>query len=387
MLKSFKTEINPTEEQKKIINKTIGVCRFVYNFYLDYNKQLYQSNKKFMTGKDFSVWLNNKYLPNHSDKQWIKEVSSKSVKQSIENGYKAFQKFFKKQSQYPKFKKKNKSDVKMYFVKTDTKSVIQCERHRIKIPTLGWVKLKEKGYIPTVKQKLYIRSGTVSYKADKYYISVIVDIPQQNKCFANYNQGIGIDVGLKDFAICSNGKIYKNINKSNNIKRIEKNLKRQQKKLSKKYLKYKKGECIQNIYKQKLKVQKLYQRLNNIRTDYIGKIVSEVVKQKPSFVTLEDLNIKSMMKNRYLSKAIQEQKFYDFRVKLQNKCHEYGIELKIANRFYPSSKKCNCCGNIKKELKLSDRIYICKICGVIEDRDLNAAFNLRDVKIGEYKSI
>ena len=171
-----------------------------------------------MSGKSFSVWLNNKYLPDNPDKLWIKEVSSKSVKKSIEDGYTAFTKFFKHQSSFPKFKKKDKSDVKMYFVKTDAKSTIWCERHRIKIPTLGWMKLKEKGYIPTTKDGYVIKSGTVSKKADRYYVSVLVEISDTN-IVNNNNDGIGIDLGLKDFAIISNGNIYKNINKSRKVKK------------------------------------------------------------------------------------------------------------------------------------------------------------------------
>ena len=218
LLKSFKTEINPSKEQIIKINKTIGACRYIYNFYLAHNKELYDKGDKFMSGKSFSVWLNNKYLPDNPDKLWIKEVSSKSVKKSIEDGYTAFTKFFKHQSSFPKFKKKDKSDVKMYFVKTDAKSTIWCERHRIKIPTLGWMKLKEKGYIPTTKDGYVIKSGTVSKKADRYYVSVLVEISDTN-IVNNNNDGIGIDLGLKDFAIISNGKIYKNINKSRKVKK------------------------------------------------------------------------------------------------------------------------------------------------------------------------
>ena len=174
MLKSYKTEITPSPEQIQKINQTIGTCRYIYNFYLAHNREVYEKEKKFVSGIDFSKWLNNVYLKENPDKAWIKDVSSKSVKQSIMNAEKAFKRFFKHQSGFPKFKKKNKSDVKMYFVKTDAKVVIACERHRIKIPTLGWVKLKEKGYIPTTKQGYVIKSGTVSCKAGRYYASVLV---------------------------------------------------------------------------------------------------------------------------------------------------------------------------------------------------------------------
>ena len=379
MLKSFKTEINPTEEQKARIRKTIGTCRYVYNFYLGHNKALHDNGEKFMTGKSFSLWLNNEYIPDNPDKTWIREVYSKAVKKSIEDGCAAFTRFFKHQSDFPKFKKKGKSDVKMYFVRNNPKDC-QCERHRLKIPTLGWVRIKEKGYIPTTKDGYMIRSGTVSVKAGRFYVSVLVEIPDVN-INNNLNEGIGIDLGLKDFAIISSGKTYRNINKSAGLKKLEKQLIREQRSLSRKYENLKKGESTQraNIQKQKLKVQKLHHKMDNIRTDYINKTIAEIVKTKPSYITIEDLNVKGMMKNRCLSKAVASQKFYEFRKRLKGKCDEKGIELRVADRFYPSSKTCHHCGSIRKNLKLSDRIYRCE-CGYVADRDLNAALNLKDAK-------
>ena len=379
MLKSFKTEINPTEEQKARIRRTIGTCRYVYNFYLGHNKALHDNGEKFMTGKSFSLWLNNEYIPDNPDKTWIREVYSKAVKKSIEDGCAAFTRFFKHQSDFPKFKKKGKSDVKMYFVRNNPKDC-QCERHRLKIPTLGWVRIKEKGYIPTTKDGYMIRSGTVSVKAGRFYVSVLVEIPDVN-INNNLNDGIGIDLGLKDFAIISSGKTYRNINKSAGLKKLEKQLIREQRSLSRKYENLKKGESTQraNIQKQKLKVQKLHHKMDNIRTDYINKTIAEIVKTKPSYITIEDLNVKGMMKNRCLSKAVASQKFYEFRKRLKAKCDEKGIELRVADRFYPSSKTCHHCGSIRKNLKLSDRIYRCE-CGYVADRDLNAALNLKDAK-------
>ena len=379
MLKSFKTEINPTEEQKARIRRTIGTCRYVYNFYLGHNKALHDNGKKFMTGKSFSLWLNNEYIPDNPDKTWIREVYSKAVKKSIEDGCTAFTRFFKHQSDFPKFKKKGKSDVKMYFVRNNPKDC-QCERHRLKIPTLGWVRIKEKGYIPTTKDGYMIRSGTVSVKAGRFYVSVLVEIPDVN-IDNNSNEGIGIDLGLKDFAIISNGKTYRNINKSAGLKKLEKQLIREQRSLSRKYENLKKGESTQraNIQKQKLKVQKLHHKMDNIRTDHINKTIAEIVKTKPSYITIEDLNVKGMMKNRCLSKAVASQKFYEFRTRLKAKCDENGIELRVADRFYPSSKTCHHCGSVRKNLKLSDRIYRCE-CGYVADRDLNAALNLKDAK-------
>lgn len=384
MLKSYKTEIFPTPEQKQIIHRTIGVCRFIYNFYLSHNKEIYEKEEKFVSGYDFSKWLNNEYLPQNPEFSWIREVSSKSVKQSIMNADRAFRNFFQHRTGFPNWKKKSDSDAKMYFVKNGTKQIISCERHRIKIPTLHWVRLKEKGYIPTNSNTHIIKSGSVSMKAGRYYVSVLVEESEPEKPVLN-DFGIGIDLGVKDFAICSNGKTYKNINKSVGIRKLEKSLKRQQRKLSRKYESYKKqnknlkGEAIrQNIQKQKLKVQKLYQRLDNIRTDYVNKVISELVKTKPMWITIEDLNVSGMMKNRHLSKAIAQQKFFEFRTKLLAKCNEYGIELRVVDRFYPSSKTCHNCGSVKPDLKLSDRTYHCCECGYTEDRDFNASLNLRD---------
>lgn len=382
MLITYKTEIDPNPKQINKIKQTVGTCRFIYNLYIAENQKAYENNKPFITAFNFSKWLNNEFIPNNPDYQWIKDVSSKSVKQSIVCAERAFKKFFKKESKFPKFKKKNKSNVKMYFVKNN-KGDCLCERHKIKIPTLGWVKLKEKGYIPTNKDGYTVKSGAISYKAGRYYISCLVDIENTPKQDLN-SFGLGIDLGLEKFAVISNGNVYKNINKTNKIKKLEKKLKREQKCLSRKYEQLKnnkKGESThKNIDKQKLRVQKIHLKLSNIRTDYINKIINELVKTKPAYITIEDLNISGMMKNKYLSKSISNQKFYEFRQKLFNKCNFHGIELRIADRFYPSSKICHNCRNIKKDLKLSDRIYKCSACGEIIDRDLNASLNLRDTK-------
>ena len=383
--RAYKIEINPTDDQKSKIHQTIGVSRFIYNFYIAHNKEIYEKEGKFVSGMDFSKWLNNEYIPNNQDKKWIKEVSSKATKQAIMNGDKAFKDFFKKAKGFPRFKKKKNQDVKAYFPKNN-KTDWTLERHRVKIPTLGWVRLKEFGYIP---KNSVVKSGTVSQKADRYYVSILVEETYIKISNPN-NEGLGIDLGIKEFAICSNGNKFKNINKTSTVKKIEKKLKREQRKLSRKYesLKIrnkniKEGRATrQNIQKQVVKVQKLHQRLTNIRTDYINKIVSSIIKQKPSYITIEDLNVKGMMKNKHLSKAIASQKFFEFKTKLISKCKQNNIELRIVDRFYPSSKTCSQCGKVKKDLKLSDRIYKCD-CGFTIDRDLNASINLKNAK--EYK--
>ncbi|EPB8218800.1 RNA-guided endonuclease InsQ/TnpB family protein [Clostridium perfringens] len=385
MKRAYKIEINPTDDQKSKIHQTIGVSRFIYNFYIAHNKEIYEKEGKFVSGMDFSKWLNNEYIPNNQDKKWIKEVSSKATKQAIMNGDKAFKDFFKKAKGFPRFKKKKNQDVKAYFPKNN-KTDWTLERHRVKIPTLGWVRLKEFGYIP---KNSVVKSGTVSQKADRYYVSILVEETYIKISNPN-NEGLGIDLGIKEFAICSNGNKFKNINKTSTVKKIEKKLKREQRKLSRKYesLKIrnkniKEGRATrQNIQKQVVKVQRLHQRLANIRTDYINKTVFSIVKQKPSYITIEDLAVSNMMKNKHLSKAISSQKFFEFKTKLMSKCKQNNIELRIVDRFYPSSKTCSNCGKIKKDLKLSDRIYKCD-CGFNIDRDLNASINLKNTK--EYK--
>lgn len=378
-MRAYKTEINPTEEQRRIIHQTIGTCRFVYNFYLAHNKDVYEKEKRFVSGMDFSKWLNNEFIPNNPEYKWIKDAGSKAVKQSIMSGEKAFKRFFKGESKFPKFKKKSKSDVKAYFPKNNLKDWT-IERHRLKIPTLGFVQLKEYGYIPTNSD---VVSGTISQNAGRYYVSALVKeefITKSNQS----SEPIGIDLGIKEFATISNGINKKNINKSKRVKNLEKKLKREQRRLSKKYQnKKKRGEAtksVKNIRKQVLKVQKLHQTLKNIRQNYVNTTVNELVKTKPSHITIEDLNVKGMMKNRHLSKAIAQQNFYYFRTKLENKCKVNDIELRVVSRFYPSSKTCSCCGYVKKDLRLSDRIYICDDCGFEMDRDLNAAVNLKNAK-------
>ena len=377
MLKAYKIEIKLTEEQKLKVNKTIGTCKFVYNLYLQKNKEEYEKNKKFISGFDFSKWLNNDFINQNPSYSWIKDVSSKAVKQSIINGDKAFKSFFKGLSKLPRLKKK-KDIVGIYFPKNNNTD-FTLERHRIKVPTIGFVRFKEFGYIPLNSK---IKSGTITKDTDKYFISILVEEEFEKVLKTNNNEGLGIDLGLKDFATISNKQVFKNINKSIKIKKLEKSLKRQQKSLSRKFenKKRKRGETANNIQKNILRVQRLHRRLRNIRIEYVKHCVNSLVKLSPKFITIEDLNVRGMLKNRHLSKAISKQNFCYFRLFLTQQCNKNNIELRIVNRFFPSSKTCNCCGQLKSDLKLKDRVYKCN-CGYTEDRDLNAAYNLRDCLI------
>ena len=393
MLKAFKTEIAPTREQKEKIIRSIGIARFLYNQYIAYNKKLYRMyqrglldnhQKHFVSANDFDKYVNHKLkieLP------WINECGSKARKKALVNAETAFKKFFDGLAGFPRFKKKSNQDIKLYFPKNN-KGDWTIWRHKLTIPTLKQVRLKEFGYLPV---GAVVISGTVSYVASKFYVSVVVDIDEKSKynkdLEASYHTattGIGIGLGIKKLAIVSNGKTFNNINKSSKVKQLEKRLWREQRCLSRKYESKKKGgktaTASANIEKQKLKVQKLHQRIKQIREDYENKVIHEIVKQKPRFITVEDLNVKGMMKNKHLAKAVSAQRFNHLLVKLKRKAEIIGIEFRVVDIFYPSSKTCHCCGHIHKGLKLKDRVYACPECGYKEDRDFNASLNLRDAK-------
>ena len=385
MYKALKIELKLTVAQKIKVCQTIGTERFIYNEYIKYNQEQYKLGNKFVSANDFSKYLNNIYLPNNPDKRWIKDVSSKSVKQAMTYGEKAFKRFFKGLSSFPIFKKKGRNELGAYFVKNNKKD-FEFYRHKIKIPTLKFVRVKEYGYIP---KNTNIKSGTITKIANRYFLSLIIEVKDVVKTENTSIKGLGIDLGIKDTVICSDGKIFKNINKTKKVKKLKKKLKREQRKMSRsiEYSKSKKiklKEC-KNFNRKKLKVQKLFYRLNCIRDDYNNKIVDEITRAKLKYITIEDLKVSNMMKNKHLSKAIQEQNFYAIRTKLINKCKERNIELRLVDTFYPSSKTCSCCGEIKKDLKLNDRIYKCCNCGLEIDRDYNASINLEKAKI--YKVI
>lgn len=397
MFKAFKTEIAPTPEQAKKIIRSLDICRFLYNQYIAYNKKCYQMyqrgfldshQKSFASAIDFDKYVNHtlkKELP------WINECGSKARKKTLVNAETAFKRFFDGLAGFPRFKKKSRYDVKLYFPRNH-KSDWRIWRHKLMIPTLKQVRLKEYGYLPV---GFAVTCGTVSYEAGRFYVSVVVDVDEKSKYnndleafYRPDGEGVGIDLGIKDLAIVSDGRTFKNINKSSKVRRLEKRLRRMQRQLSRKYeFRKKKGgisdAASANIDKQKLKVQRLYKRIQNIRKDHENKTIHEIVKQKPRFITVEDLNIKGMMKNRHLAKAVAAERFYSFLSKLKRKTEIIGIEMRVVDMFYPSSKTCHACGYIYKNLKLKDRVYSCPKCGYTADRDFNASLNLRDAK--EYR--
>lgn len=376
-MRAYKTEIKPTEKQIEKIRQTQGVCRFVYNLFIATNQERYKQGLKYMSGYDFSKYLNNEYREGHPEQKWIWEVSSKAVKQSTMDADKAFKRFFKTKKGFPNFKRKHGKPVGIYCPRNGaTAKAVEVQRHRIKVPVIGWIRLKEFGYIPNG----YPSSITITCKAGRYYASALYETgtPAPIQCKGD---GLGVDLGLKAFAVVSNGGSYGNVNKSIRVKKARKRLKREQRRFSRKIQNRKKVKSAtattSNLDKQRVKVQRAYHHLECVRKDFINKTVSDLVKTKPSYITIEDLNIQGMMKNRHLSKAISESLFYYFRSTLIRKCKESGIEVRLADRFFPSSKQCSSCGALKKDLKLKDRVYQCPACGLEIDRDLNASLNLK----------
>ena len=381
-LRAYKVELKPTIEQIQKIERTMGVCRYVYNLFIGINRDNYRNgSQSYMSGYDFSKWLNNEYRKCNPDKLWIWEVSSKAVKKSIMNADTAYKNYLKGKTGFPNFKRRNGRPVSMYLPRNNPKDLL-IERHRTKIPTLGWVRLKEYGYIP---RQIKAVSVIITKCAGRYFASFLFETNTAIPVSVEQSESIGIDIGVKSFAVISDGRNYPNINKSERARKLIRRLKREQRKFSRKIHKLKQRKeataskkCNRsNLDKQRLKVQRAYIRLTNKRHDYINKTVHEIVSARPEYITIEDLNVSGMLKNRHLSRAIASCEFWYFRALLERKCLEYGIELRIADRFYASSKTCSRCGHIKKDLKLKDRVYECTECGLVIDRDYNAALNLR----------
>lgn len=381
-MRAYKTEIHPTQAQIELIHKTFGCTRYIYNQYVYENLENLASGKDFISAFSYSKRVNN----DPDTPSWLKEVPSKAIKQALIYADRAFKDYFSKRRGKPTFKKKGKAE-SFYLIGT-----IKVERHRIFVPNLKWVRLKEFGYIPK-----NISSVTISMKNGRYYISCLSKEEKDERITLS-NESMGIDFGLKDQFITEERTIS-SINRSLRIKKLEKRLRREQRKLSRKMeanmvekVYYKSGvkkgqlksykqlkplsEC-KNFQKQKLKVARLHERLTRIRTGYNRKALrSLVLEQKPSSITIENLAVRNLMKNRHLSKAIMKAQWYQSRLYLENLCQKLGIELRLADRFYPSSKICSDCGFKYQDLKLKERFWTCSNCGSEHDRDKNAAINL-----------
>ena len=382
MIKTYKVKLKPNNKQQTKMFQFCGAKRFAYNWAIAKEKENYSNGGKFISDNELRKEFTQ--LKKQEEYKWLYSISNDVTKQAIKDACVSYKRFFKGQSKFPKFKSKRTDrpsfyvdNVKIKFANDKVKLeniAISKKKNKAK---LNWVRLSEKNKIPTDCK--YINPHVVFNGIDWF---ICVGIEYADNTEMPNNKGIGIDLGIKDLAICSDKNTYKNINKTHKIKKLEKIKRRLQRKISRKYLNNKKGDSYyktSNIIKSEKRLLKLNHRLTNIRDNYLHQTTSEIIKRKPSFIVIEDLNVKGMMKNKHLSKAIQQQKFYEFRRQLEYKSKWNNIELRIVDRFYPSSKICHCCGSIKKDLKLKDRVYKCD-CGYIEDRDYNASLNLRDCK-------
>ena len=379
MIKSIKVRLRPNHKQLTRLFQYAGCARFAYNWAIVREQENYSQGNKFLS--DCELRREFTQLKKRSEYKWLNGVSNDVTKQAIKEACKAYIIFFKKQSKYPKFKNKKRSKqsffqdgFKIKFTDTHVKVggfPMSKKRNKQK---LNWIKLCEKGRIPTNCKYMNPR---FTYDGLYWYVSVSIEVDDELNLPSN--EGIGIDLGLKDLAICSDGNTYQNINKTQHTKKLEKRRRKLQRSISRKYNMNKKGERYEktnNIIKREKELLKLTRRLTNIRRNYLHQTTSEIIKRKPSFICIEDLNVRGMMKNRHLSKAVQQQSFYEFRRQIEYKSAWNNIPVIIANRFFPSSKLCSCCGMIKKDLKLSDRLYTCE-CGNIIDRDFQASLNLK----------
>lgn len=382
MIKSIKVRLNPNNKQLTKLFQYAGCARFAYNWAIAREQENYKQGNKFLP--DVELRKEFTQLKKKSEYQWLNEVSNNVAKQAIKDACNTYKKFFKGQCKHPKFKSKKhftpsfyQDNIKIQFTDTHVKVEGFSISKKHNKQKLNWIKLCEKGKIPTDCKYMNPR---FTYDGLYWYVSVGIEVDDNTANTAlPSNEGIGIDLGIKDLAICSDGNTYKNINKTQTVKKLEKRKRRLQRSISRRYDKNKKGGnyCkTSNIIRREKELLKVTKRLTNIRQNYLHQITSVIVKRKPSFICLEDLNVSGMMKNRYLSKAVQQQGFYTFRRQIEYKSARKYIPVIIADRFFPSSKLCNCCGNIKKDLKLSDRIYKCE-CGNVIDRDYQASLNLK----------
>ncbi len=379
MVKAIKVMLVPNNVQNTKMFQYAGAARFAYNWALAKEKENHEKGGKFIADSELRKEFTRL---RHSDEYaWLQNISNNVTKQAIKDACAAYKNFFKGLQKYPKFKSKKKSTPKFYqdnikiqFSKTHVKFEGFSSSKKANKQKLNWVRLAEHGRIPIDVKYMNPR---ISFDGLNWWISVCVDVPEHKENFNN--DGVGIDLGIKDLAICSDANKYKNINKSSKVKKLEKRKRRLQRSVSRKYEQNKKkGKYCKtnNIVKNEKLILVINHRLANIRKNYLNQITSEIVNRKPRFICIEDLNVSGMMKNRHLSKAVQNQGFFEFRKQLEYKSNEHDIKLIVADRFYPSSKLCSCCGNIKKDLKLSDRIYKCE-CGNVIDRDFQAALNLK----------
>ena len=379
MIKSIKVRLNPNNKQLTKLFQYAGCARFAYNWAIAKEQENYKQGNKFLSDSELRKEFTQ--LKKLQEYKWLNKVSNNVTKQAIKDACNTYKRFFKGQCKYPKFKSKKHSTPSFYqdniqirFTDTHVKVEGFSMSKKKNKQKLNWIKLCERGRIPTDCKYMNPR---FTYDELYWYVSVGIEVDDNTSLPSN--EGIGIDLGIKDLAICSDRNTYKNINKTKRVKKLEKRKRRLQRSISRRYEINKKGVSYcktKNVIKKEKLLLKLNLRLTNIRKDYLHQTTSEIVKRKPSFICIEDLNVSGMIKNKHLSKAVQQQGFYEFRRQIEYKSAWNNIPVIIADRFFPSSKLCSCCGSIKKDLKLSDRIYKCE-CGNVIDRDFQAALNLK----------
>ena len=367
-MRSFKIRLYPTKEQEILFKKHIGAERYIYNWGLALNNKLYKTEKKKYSTNDLG-----KILTRYKKEcLWLNEISVATLKNSIRNLDAAYTNFYKKRAELPKFKSKKHCKLSFY----SRYDKIYFKDNVVNLEKIGKVKYKSSYNIDLTRISKF-SNPHVSYNGRCWILTLGIETKIEEIKLTN--EVIGIDLGIKDLAICSNNMIFKNINKTKVVKNLEKRLRRLQRKVSKKYDMNKEGRSYiktSNIIKLEERIKKLHRKLKNIRQDYIHKSTTSIVKTKPCRVVMEDLNVKGMMKNKHLSEAVAEQCFYKFYRQIEYKSLWNNIKFIVADRFYASSKICSCCGAIKNDLKLSDRIYKCERCNTLIDRDKNASINL-----------
>ena len=379
MIETIKVQLRPNNKQLTKLFQYAGCSRFAYNWTIAREQENYKQGNKFLSDNELRKEFTQ--LKKQENYKWLNKISNNVTKQAIKDACNSYKRFFKGKSKHPKFKSKKNSkqsfyqdNVKIQFTDTHVKVEGFAVGKKKNKQKLNWIKLCEKGRIPTNCKYMNPR---FTFDGLHWWLSVGVEVDDNNSI--PMNEGVGIDLGLKDLAVCSDGNIYQNINKTNKVKKIEKRNRRLQRSISRKYNMNKEGERYKktsNIIKREKELLKTSKRLTNIRQNYLHQTTSEIIKRKPSFICIEDLNVSGMMKNRHLSKAVQEQGLSEFKRQIEYKAKWNNIPVIIADRFFPSSKMCSCCGHIKKDLKLSDRIYKCG-CGNIINRDFQASLNLK----------
>lgn len=407
MIKTYKIRVFEKDVDIDKYNINCGVKRFIYNFYITVNKEIYERGEPFLSYMSFEKWMNNEFLPNNPDYKWIKQASQKNLKQGMKDANDAFKRFFKKEADFPRYKKR-RDKVSFYFVNDNH---IRLERHRVKIPIFGWLRIKEFGYLPEGK----ILSGNLVKEANKFYVCLKSEEEIKVRELGEKTEGLGIDLGIENLATVSNGMVFENVNKNKYLKRLENRKSHLQKELQRRLKKtkskkdrlerernnqvykklYKEGkletaenkqiktkeETNKKVSKNAIKtinaLQIVYAKLNRIRQGYVRQVVNSLVRLNPQFITMEKLNIKGLLKNRHLSKAIKDCGWGYFIEYMKYRCEKIRIKFIQANPFYPSSKTCSCCGYKKVDLRLSDRIFNCPSCGNSINRDYNASLNLK----------